>query len=101
MINKARKVRFSKKILHKSKEKLTDYLVKQINFYECEFWGDSLKEDCFANKIEKIYVSIYRQLLKIKKNVNSIKILAELGKTPLKINMEIQMFKYLERFAFI
>ena len=101
MINKARKVWFSKKILHKSKGKLIDYLVNQINFYGCECWGDSLKEDCFANKIEKIYVSIYRQLLRVKKNVNSIKILAELGKTLLKVNIEIQMLKYLQRFAFI
>ena len=30
-----------------------------------------------------------------------MKILAELGRTPLKINIEIQMFKYLQRFAFI
>ena len=30
-----------------------------------------------------------------------MKILAELGRTPLKINIEIQIFKYLRRFAFI
>ena len=30
-----------------------------------------------------------------------MKILAELGRGPLKINTEIQMFKYLPRFAFI
>ena len=29
-----------------------------------------------------------------------MKILAELGRTPLKINIEIQMFKYLQWFAF-
>ena len=28
-------------------------------------------------------------------------ILAELGRTPLKINTEIQIFKYLQKFAFI
>ena len=41
------------------------------------------------------------QFIRVKKNVNSVKILAELGKTPLKINIEIEMFKYLKRFAFI
>ena len=30
-----------------------------------------------------------------------MKILAEVGRTPLKINIEIQIFKYLRRFAFI
>ena len=30
-----------------------------------------------------------------------MKMLAELGRTPLKINIEIQTFKYLQRFAFI
>ena len=30
-----------------------------------------------------------------------MKILAELGRTPLKINTELQMFKYLSQFAFI
>ena len=46
--------------LHKSKEKLSDYLLKQINFYGYECWRDSLKEGWFANKIENINVSIYK-----------------------------------------
>ena len=97
-----------KKMLRKSKEKridvylkLIDSLVKPVISYACECWGDFLKKDCFANNIEKFYVSIYKQILGVKKNVSSMKILAELGRTPLKINMEIQMFKYLQRFAFI
>ena len=67
----------------------------------CECWLDSLKKNCFANKIEKFYASIYKQLLGVKKNVSSMKILAELGSAPLKINIEIQMFKYLQRIVFI
>ena len=51
-------------------------------------------KDCLANKIENIYTSIYKQLLGVKKNVSSIKVLAELGITALKINIEIQIFKY-------
>ena len=47
------------------------------------------------------YVSIYKQLLGVKKNFSSMKILAELGRTPLKINIEIQMFQYLQQFAYI
>ena len=95
-------------MLHKSKEKTIgvflkhiDSLVKPIILYACECWGDSLKKDRFANKIEKIYVSIYKKLLGVKKNVSSMNILAELGRMLLKINIEIQMFKYHQRFAFI
>ena len=44
---------------------------------------------------------MHKQIIGVKKNVSSIKILAELGRIPLKINIEIQMFKYLQRFAFI
>ena len=81
--------------------KLIDFLVKPIILYACECWGDSLKKDCFANKIEKFYVSIYKQLLGFKKNVSGMKILVELGRAPLKINIEIQMFKYIQWLAFI
>ena len=109
LINKARKIWFSiQKMLHKSKEKTIDVylkliesLVKPIILCACESWGDSLKKECFTNKNEKFYVSIYKQLLGVKKNFSSMKILAELARTPLEINIEIQMFKYLQRFAFI
>ena len=96
------------KMLHKSKEKpidvylkLIDYLVRPIVLYACESWGHSLKKEFFANKIGMFYVSIYKQLLGVKKNFSSMKILAELGRTPLKINTEIQMFQYLQQFAYI
>ena len=99
LIKKARKVWFFvQKMLHKSKQKtidvclrLTDSLVKPIILYAFDCWGDSLKKDCFGNKIEKFYVSIYKQLLEVKKNVSSMKI----GRTPMKINIEIKIFKYL------
>ena len=44
------------------------------------------------------YISRY---LGVKKNVSSRKILAELGRTLLKINIETQIFKYLQRFTVI
>ena len=49
----------------------------------------------------KLKSFMHKQIIGVKKNVSSIKILAELGRIPLKINIEIQMFKYLQRFAFI
>ena len=92
-------------MLHKSKEKstnfylkLTDSLVKPIIVYDWEFWGDSFKKDCLANKIEKIYWSIYKL---IKKNPSSnMKISAKLERTRLRINIEIQIFKYLQGLDF-
>ena len=40
--------------------KLVDSLVKPIILYACECWGDSLKKDCFTNKIEKFYENFSR-----------------------------------------
>ena len=64
---------FCTKKLHKSKQrtidvylKLIDSLVNPIILYACECWRYSLKKDCFANKIEKFYMSIYKQLLEVK-----------------------------------
>ena len=66
---------FYTKMLHKWNEKtidvylnLIDSLVKPIILYVCECWGYSLKKDCFANKIENFFVSIYKQILGVKKN---------------------------------
>ena len=109
LLNKAKKAWFSiQKILHKSKEKtvdtylkLIDSLIKPIILYACESWGDSLKKEFFANKIEKFHVSMYKQVLGVGKYVNNMKTLAEFGKTPLKINIETQMFKYFQRFVFL
>ena len=76
--------------------KLTDSLVKPIIVYDWEFWGDSFKKDCLANKIEKIYWSICKLILCNKKNpASNMKILAKLERTHLRINIEIQIFKYL------
>ena len=50
--------------------------------------GDYLKKNSCTSKIEKFYVSIYQQLLGVRKNVSSLKILADFGRTPLKIKAE-------------
>ena len=60
--------------------------------YACECAGRFFK-DCFANKIEKNYVSIYKQILRVKKTKKDVtKTFAEIGRTPLKINVEIKIF---------
>ena len=46
-------------------------------------------------------MSMWKQLLGVKKFTNNIKVLSEHGRTPLKTDIEIKMFKYFERFPFI
>ena len=109
LINKGRKAWFSiQKMLQKSKEKgvdtylkLFDSIVKPIITYACECWGDSLKKDVFANKIESFHTRICKQILGVSKFVNNMKVLTELGRTPLSIYIQKQMFKYLQRFPFV
>ena len=67
----------------------------------CECWGDSMKKEIFANKIEQFHMSMCKQILGVKNFANNIKVLSELGRTPLKIDIETKMFKYFQRFPFI
>ena len=54
--------------------------------------GDSLKI-VLSIKLKKNYVSIYKQILRVKKKKKNItKTFAEIGRTPLKINVEIKNF---------
>ena len=46
-------------------------------------------------------MSMCKQLLGVKKFTSGIKVLSELGRTPLKIDIETKMFKYFQRFPFI
>ena len=95
-------------MLSKSKEKiigtylkLVDSLVKPVILYACECWGDSMKKEIFGNKIEQFHMSMCKQILGVKKFTSNIKVLSELGRTPLKIDIETKMFKYFQRFPFI
>ena len=81
--------------------KLFDSIIKPIVTYACECWGDSLKKDIFANKIESFHSGICKQIVRVSKYVNNMKVLSELGRTPLSIYIEKQIFKYLERFPFV
>ena len=60
-----------------------------------------MKKEIFANKFEQFRMSMWKQILSVKKFTNNIKVLSELEKTPLKINIETKMFKYFQRFKFI
>ena len=109
LLKKGKKAWFSiQKMLNKSKEKtiatylkLIDSLVKPIILYACECWGDSQKKDIFANKIEQFHMSMCKQIIGVYKSTNNIKVLSELGRTPLKIDIQTKMFKYLQRLPFI
>ena len=43
--------------------------------------GDYLKKNGCTSKIEKFYVSIYQQLLGVRKNVSSLKIVSSFSRT--------------------
>ena len=65
-------------MLSKSKEisiylKLVDSLVKPVILYTCECWGDSMKNEIFANKIEQFHMSMCKHILSVKKFTNSIR----------------------------
>ena len=81
--------------------KLVDSLVKLVILYACECWIDCMKKEIFGNKIKQLHMSMYKQILGVKTFVNDIKVLSELRKTPLKIDVETKMFNYCQRFPFI
>ena len=109
LLQKSKKAWFAiQKMLFKSKGKtvnsyikLIDSIIKPITLYACESWGDSLKKGFFNDEIEKFHLSMCRQVLGVKRNTNSMKVLAELGRVPFKVEVETAMFKYLERYPFI
>ena len=82
--NKERKAWVSiQKMLHKSKGKTADTYIKFFDstvkstiLYASECWGGSSK-DTFADKIEKFYLGILKQILGVNKKVNGVKVLTE------------------------
>ena len=76
--------------------RLTDSIIKSILYYACECWRDSLTiKDLSYNKIEQFHLSVCKEISTLIKNVNNMKVLAEASRVSLKMNIEIQMFKYL------
>ena len=47
--------------------KPVDSLMKPVILYACECWGDSMKEEIFAYKIEQFHMSTCKQILGVTK----------------------------------
>ena len=53
------------------------------------------------SKKEKFYLLLCKQILGVKNNTSSSKVSGELGRFPLRISIETQLFKYLHRIPFV
>ena len=108
LINKAKKSWFIlQRFLYKSEGKtvntylnLTDTTIKPVVLYACESCGDP-KGQNNSTKIEKFHLSLCKQILRVKNNTSSSKVFGELGRFPLRISIETQLFKYLQRIPFL
>ena len=80
--------------------KLIDTTIKPVELYACESWGNA-KDQNNLSKIEKFYLSFYKQILGVKNNTSSSKVLGKLGRFPFRITIETQLFKYLQRIRFV
>ena len=106
LINKVKESGFIlQQFLYKSEGKtvntyLTDTTIKPVLLYPCESWG-ALKDQNNLSKIEKFHLSLCKQILGIKNNTSSSKVLGKLGRFPFRITIETQFFKYLQRIPFV
>ena len=106
LVNKARKAWFFiQKTLSNSKEKtvqtylkLFESLIKPILLYASESWGDITTSKLYENKLEKLHLSICKQILGVGKRATNVKCLAELARYPLYTDIETQIFKYFQRY---
>ena len=84
--------------------KLFDVLVKPILLYACEAWGDSTYYNVkdalpnFKDPFEKLQLRVCKQILGVHRKTMNIPVLAELGRFPLKLSIDVQMIKYFIRF---
>ena len=63
-----------------------------------------LKKIAFSNNIEIFPLSMYTQVLGVNRTKNSMKVIGDLWRSRkeiFRINIELQMFKYLKRFSFL
>ena len=75
--------------------KLIDSLIKPILLYSSDFWGClKLPKD---NPIEKLHISMYKQILGVQKQTTNIGVLLELGRIPLEIFARKMSIKNWER----
>ena len=79
---------------------LTGTTIRPVVLYTCESWGD-FKDRNNIRKIEKFHPSLCTQILGVKNNTSSLKELGELGRFPLRISIERQLLKYLQRIPWV
>ena len=83
--------------------KLFDALVKPIILYACEAWGNDISgkfnniQTIFRDSFERLHIKICKQILGTHRKTTNIPVLAELGRFPMKLNIDIQMIKYFLR----
>ena len=59
------------------------------------------KDQNNLSEIEKFHLSLCKEILRVKNNTRNPKVLGELGRLPLRITIETQLFKYLQRIPFV
>ena len=69
---------------------LIDTTIKRATAFKS--WWDS-KDQHNRSKIEKFHLSLCKQILGVKNNSSSSKVLGELGRFPLRTSIETQLFK--------
>ena len=71
--------------------------------YACEAWGETSynltnASPTLKDPYEKIHIKACKQILGVHRKTMNIPVLAELGRFPLKLSIDIQMVKYFMRF---
>ena len=80
-----------------------DALVKPIILYACEAWGNDIYgtlnniDSIFRDTFEKLHIKICKQILGVHRKTMNIPVLAELGRFPMKLSIDIQVIKYFLR----
>ncbi len=83
-------------------------VIKPIELYECEIWGQNMinKKDSIMMKMpkfdvslpcERFHIRVCKQILLVHKKATNIAILAELGRFPLYFDILIAIMKYYAR----
>ena len=63
--------------------------------------GGDPKDQNKLRKIEKFHLSLCQQIIGVKNNISSSKVLEELGRLPFRITIKTKLFKYLQRIPFL
>ena len=63
--------------------------------------GRDPKDQNNLSKIEKFHLSLCKEIVGVKNNISSSKVLGALGQFPFGISIETQLLKYLQRIPFV